>query len=170
MSVNVAEGYEQLGGERLWPAQQAYNGQVVQNWANNNDSVWNAFDSAVMRHGTPDNVWVMLCVFNNQVTIEETRQIVANVRSRAPAANIYITGQPLYTDPNACSLAGNGGPDKTDRIAQLAGAEPGLDVIYAGTLGPLSPADTAGDFTGCHANNDAGKQKLGRQFMDWFGN
>jgi len=169
MSVNVAEGYQMLGGERLWPPIAQYNGQVVQNWANNSDPVWGAFDNAVRQYGTPDSVWVMLCIFNNMVTLDEARQIVANVRRRAPAAEIYITGQPLYDNPNACSLAGNCGPDKTNRIAMEAGNDINLNVTYAGAFGPLTSADTAGDFTGCHANNNAGKQKLGQQFMNWFG-
>lgn len=165
MSVNVAEGYEMLGGERLWPPIGQYNGQVVQNWANTNDPVWGAFDNAVNQYGTPDSVWVMLCIFNNMVTVDEAKQIVANVRQRAPAATIYITGQPLYDNPNSCFLAGNGGPDKTDRIAQEVAGEVGLNVIYPGILGPLGANQNS---DGCHAN-DNGRRELGQQFMDWFG-
>ncbi|MGK4003614.1 hypothetical protein WMF31_13370 [Sorangium sp. So ce1036] len=165
MSVNVAEGYQMLDGERLWPPIGQYNGQVVQNWANNSDGVWRAFENAMSQYGEPEAVWVMLCIFSNMVTLDEAKQIIANVRSRAPNATIYITGQPLYDDPNSCFLAGNGGPDKTDRIAKEAAADPSLNVIYPGSLGPLA-ADENSD--GCHAN-DKGRRELGQQFIDWFG-
>ncbi len=165
MSVNVAEGYEALGGERLWPPLGAYNGQVVQNWADNNDPVWGAFEDAVDQYGTPQDVWVMLCIFSNMVTVEEAEQIVANVRSRVSGANIYITGQPLYDDPNSCFLAGDGGPDKTDRIARETAADTSLDLIYPGALGPLASSASS---DGCHTN-EQGSLKLGEQFIDWFG-
>lgn len=165
MSVNVAEGYEMLGGERLWPPIGAYNGQVVQNWANTNDNVWSAFEGAINQYGTPSDVWVMLCIFDNQVTLQEARTIVSNVRQRVPNANIYISGQPVYDDPNSCFLAGNGGPDKTDRIAREAANDSSLNISFAGTLGPLAGNENS---DGCHAN-DAGRRVLGQQFIDWFG-
>ncbi len=165
MSVNVAEGYQMLNGERLWPPIGQYNGMVVQNWASMNDGVWDAFENAMQQHGQPEDVWVMLCIFNNQVTLDEARQIVANVRSRAPNATIYITGQPLYDNPNSCFLAGDGGPDLTDRIAREAAADPSLGVIYPGALGPLGPDQNS---DGCHAN-DSGRLELGQQMIDWFG-
>lgn len=165
MSVNVADGYASEGGKRLWPSIGAYNGQVVQNWANTNDGVWSAFENAVNQYGEPEDVWVMLCIFSNQVTIEETRQIVANVRQRVSNANIYISGQPVYDNPNSCFLAGDGGPDKTDRIAKEAGDDAGLDVTYLGKLGPLSSSQSS---DGCHANN-SGMTVLGKQFVELFG-
>ena len=164
MSVNVAEGYDMLDGERLWPPIGQYNGQVVQNWANTNDPVWSAFDNAMSAYGTPEAVWVMLCIFSNQVTIEETRQIIGNVRQRVPDATIYITGQPLYDNSNSCFLAGDGGPDKTDRIAQEAANED-PNVYYPGFFGPLAANQNT---DGCHANDD-GRREIGQQFIDWFG-
>ncbi len=165
MSVNVAEGYASEGGKRLWPAIGAYNGQVVQNWANDNDGVWRAFEDQVSKFGEPEAVWVMLCIFDNKVTIEETRSIVANVRKRVSNAPIYISGQPVYNNPNSCFLAGNGGPDKTDRIANEAGNETGLNVTYLGKLGPLADNQSS---DGCHANG-SGKVVLGKQFVELFG-
>ncbi len=165
MSVNVAEGYQALGGERLWPPIGAYNGQVVQNWANNNSGVWGAFEDAANQYGTPTDVWVMLCIFDNMVTVEEAEQIVANVRSRAPDATIYITGQPVYDDPNSCFLAGDGGPDKTDRIAEETASDASLNLIYPGALGPLASNESS---DGCHTNTQ-GSAKLGAQFIEWFG-
>ena len=168
MSVNVATGYQTLGGERLWPPVQAYNGMVVQNWANTNDNVWSAFDDQMNTYGTPEAVWVMLCIFNNQITYQETTQIIANVRERAPNAEIYITGQPLYEPGLTCSLAGVGGPELTDDMAQQAGSDASQNVSYAGIFGPLTAAHTAGDTTGCHANAE-GQAFLGQQAIDKWG-
>jgi len=168
MSVNVAQGYQTLGGERLWPPVQAYNGMVVQNWANTNDNVWSAFEDQVNTYGTPDSVWVMLCIFSNQITYQETTQIIGNVRERAPNATIHITGQPLYEEGLSCSLAGVGGPELTDDMAQQAGNDASQNVNYGGIFGPLTAAHTAGDATGCHANND-GQAFLGQQAIDKWG-
>lgn len=168
MSVNVAEGYQTLGGERLWPPIAQYNGKVVQNWTNNSDSAWQAFDQQVTQYGVPTDVWVMICIFSNQVTYDETKQIIANLRQRVPDATIYITGQPLYEAGLTCSLAGVGGPELTDQMAQQAGNDSTQNVIYGGTFGPLSSAHTAGDMTGCHANAE-GQQFLGQQAIDKWG-
>src|SRR5690606_14276847 len=97
---------------------------------------------------------------DNAVTVEEATQIVANVRSRAPDANIYITGQPVYDDPNSCFLAGNGGPDKTDRIAKETAEDASLNLVYPGALGPLASSESS---DGCHTNQQ-GSLKLGEQF------
>ncbi len=102
------------------------------------------------------------------VTYDETKQIIANVRQRAPDATITITGQPLYEAGLTCTLAGVGGPELTDEMAQRAGNDPTQNVTYAGIFGPLSSAHTAGDPTGCHANTE-GQQFLGQQAMDFWG-
>jgi hypothetical protein len=119
-------------------------------------------------YGTPTAVWVMICIFSNQVTYSETTQIIANVRQRVPDATIYITGQPLYEEGLTCSLAGVGGPELTDEMAQQAGNDASQNVIYGGIFGPLSSAHTPGDATGCHANTE-GQAFLGQQAIDKWG-
>lgn len=167
MSQNVAQGYATLGGKRLWPVMGAYGAQVVQNWTGDGGP-WTAnggFESGIQQYGQPEAVWVMLCIFSNMVTIDEAKQIVDNVRERAPDAQIYITGQPLNTGTD-CNLAGNGGAAKTDQIAQQVPGEAGYeDVIYAGTFGPLSPEQRS---DGCHANA-AGMELLGEQVAEKWG-
>jgi hypothetical protein len=151
-------------GERL----QAYMGMVVQNWANTNHSVWGSFEQQMSTYGTPTAVWVMICIFSNQVTYDETKKIIANVRQRAPDTTIYITGQPLYEQGLTCSLAGVGGPELTDEMAQQAGNDSTQNVICGGIFGPLSASHTAGDSTGCHANTE-GQRFLGQQAIDKWG-
>jgi hypothetical protein len=165
MSVNVAQGYQALGGMRLWQPIQAYNGKVVQSWTNNNDSAWQAFEQQMNMHGTPSAVWVMICIFENRVTYDETKQIIANVRQRAPNATIYITGQPLYAQGLSCELAGDGGPELTDDMALMAGADASQNVIYGGTFGPLTSSQRSDS---CHANGE-GQRALGQQAIDKWG-
>lgn len=168
MSQNVAEGYATLGGEHLWPVMGAYGAQVVQNWTSDGGSPWSgsgSFDSAVQEYGNPDAVWIMLCIFSNMVTIDESKKIVDLVRKHAPDAKIYITGQPLNSG-TSCFLAGDGGDVLTDKIAQETPMQPGYeDVIYAGTFGPLSPEQRS---DGCHANAD-GMRLLGEQVIEKWG-
>ena len=53
----------------------------------------------------------------------------------------------------------------TDRMARQAGDDATQNVIHGGTFGPLSASHTAGDATGCHANNE-GQGFLGQQAVD----
>jgi hypothetical protein len=167
MSVNVAQGYEALGGERLWPPTESYMGMVVQNWANTNDSVWQAFDQQAADYGLPSAVWVQICIFSFQgATYDEVTQLIANARQHAaPDATIYITGQPLYESGWTCDLAGADGPQLTDDLAGQAAVDSTQNAIYAGTFGPLGQATTSDN---CHANQ-AGQQLLGAQAIEYFG-
>jgi hypothetical protein len=167
MTDNVADGYNKLGFQRMWPSIPAYWGQVVQAWADNNSGVWDAFDEQVTMHGVPEAVWVMVCIFNPPgVQLEEMKQIVANVRERAPGVKIYITGQPFYEPGADCSIAGQEGPQLTDDMAKMVAEDESIgNVEYAGKFGPLSAGQKA---DACHAN-EAGKQLLGQQAADMFG-
>ena len=91
--------------------------------------------------------------------------MIANARAHAAeGATILISGQPLYSDGNTCFLAGPGGPELTDDLAQQAAADASQDVEYVGVfwLGAGEVSDT------CHANQ-AGEQALGQQAVDFFG-
>jgi hypothetical protein len=167
MSDNVAAGYTAVGGTRMWPSIPAYWGQVVQDWANPDDPVWDAFDEQVDEYGPPDAVWIMVCIFNPPgVELQEMRDIVALVRQRSPSATIYTTGQPFYELGADCSIAGTEGPQMTDDMAQDMAEDASLtDVHYAGKFGPLSAAQKA---DACHANED-GQELLGNQAVEFFG-
>ncbi len=167
MSDNVAAGYAAVGGMRMWPSTPAYWGQVVQDWANPSDPVWDAFDGHVEEFGVPTAVWIMVCIFNPPgVQISEMRDIVGLVRERAPNATIYTTGQPFYSPGADCSIAGPDGPQITDDMAQEMADDPSMtDVHYVGTFGPLTAAMKADV---CHAN-EAGQELLGEQAVEFFG-
>jgi hypothetical protein len=166
MAENTASGYRAVGGQRMW-APYGTGGDVVQNWTNTNSAAWNKFDQQVATYGRPSAVWVQLCVFSYLgVTDDEVRSMIANAREHAaPDATIYITGQPLYEDGWTCFLAGSDGPLITDQMARQAGADPSLNVIYAGTFGPLGSTTTSDS---CHANS-SGERLLGEQAMRYFG-
>jgi hypothetical protein len=166
MAENTAQGYQAVGGERMWPAY-GTGGDVVQNWTNTNSAAWQKFDNQVAMYGEPTAVWVQICIFSfNGATYDEVKQLIANARSHAaPGATIYITGQPLYNDGWTCNLAGEGGPELTDDLAQQAAADATQDVVYAGSFGPLGQGTTSDS---CHANS-AGQQLLGDQAVEKFG-
>jgi hypothetical protein len=164
MAENVALGYRRIGGTRMWAAY-GNGGAVVQSWTSNNSSSWQRFDRQVDMYGEPEAVWIMICIFTSGATIQEIRQLVANTRSHAPGAYIYITGQPLYDQGHVCTLSGPGGPESTDRLAQqMAMEDP--DVHYAGPIGPLNPGEYTSD--SCHATS-TGEDKLGRQVKAIWG-
>lgn len=167
MSDNVAAGYAAVGGMRMWPSTPAYWGQVVQDWANPSDPVWDAFDDHVDEFGVPTAVWIMVCIFNPPgVQLEEMRDIVGLVRERAPDATIYTTGQPFYAPGAECTIAGNDGPQVTDDMAQEMANDSSLtDVHYVGMFGPLTAAMKEDV---CHANT-AGQELLGEQAVEFFG-
>jgi hypothetical protein len=164
MGENVAVGYRRIGGTRMWGGY-GNGGAVVQSWTSNNSAGWQRFDRQKQMYGNPQAVWMMICVFTSGATIQEIRQMVANAKSHAPGAYLYISGQPVYHQGHVCTLAGDGGPETTDRQAQqIAMEDP--DVHYVGPLGPLN----AGEYTSdsCHANA-TGEDKLGRQVKAIWG-
>lgn len=165
MAENVASGYVAVGGQTLW-APYGTGGAVVQSWTDNNSASWQSFDRVAAQNGKPDTVWVQICIFSGAgATMQEVTQMIANARSHAaPNAKILISGQPLYNNGNTCFLAGPGGPELTDSLAQEAAADDSLGVEYVGIfwLGNGEVADT------CHANA-AGEQSLGRQAVAFFG-
>lgn len=138
---------------------------VVQSWTNTNSASWRLFDQQVAKYGKPTAVWVQICIFTNGATYNEVKQLVANARQHAaPNATVYITGQPLYEPGMTCQLAGPKGPESTDALAQQAGKDAALNVVYPGSF-LLRRGEVA---DGCHANT-AGQQSLGKQAVTFWG-
>lgn len=166
MAENTAAGYRAIGGQRMW-GPYGTGGDVVQNWTDPNSAAWDKFDQQVAQYGQPTAVWVQICIFaSSGATYDEVKTLIANARQHAaPDATIYITGQPLYDSGWTCNLAGSSGPELTDELAQRAGDDPDLNVIYPGTFGPLGQGTTSDS---CHANS-AGEELLGQQAVQYFG-
>ncbi len=160
MAENTAQGYRAIGGTRMW-GPYGTGSLVVQSWTDTNSSAWQKFDQQVASFGMPTAVWVQICIFaQNGATYNEVKQMIANARQHAASgATIYITGQPLYEPGHTCSLAGAGGPELTDSLAQQAAGDPTQNVIYPGVFRLLN-SEVVSD--GCHANT-AGQQSLGQQ-------
>ncbi|MBN1697011.1 MAG: hypothetical protein JW881_05830 [Spirochaetales bacterium] len=165
MAENVANGYRAVGGRRMWGGY-GTGGMVVQNWTDPNSGSWQLFDRQADKYGKPGAVWVQICIFSQGATYDEVKRMIAAARQHAaPGATIYITGQPLYPEGNVCSLAGGAdGPPSTDRLAQQAGNDSSLNVIYSGTF-TLRNSEVA---DGCHANS-AGEQSLGNRAVEKWG-
>ncbi len=165
MAANTAQGYAADGGTRMWGAYGTY-GDVVQDWTSTNSSAWQLFDQQAATFGKPTAVWVQICIFTSGATIAEVDQMIANTRMHAaPGVTIYITGQPEYDPGHVCPLAGAGGPELTDSLAQQAAADPTQNVIYKGTF-HLTNSEVVSD--GCHANT-AGMADLGHQALAKWG-
>ena len=79
-------------------------------------------------------MWIQICIFASAgATYDEVKQIVANTREHAAQGTaIYITGMPLYPEGNVCTLAGDGGPELADSLAQQAGNDSSQNVVYSG--------------------------------------
>jgi len=165
MAENVAQGYVADGGRRMW-GPYGTGGLVVQSWTDPNSSAWQKFDQQVSRFGRPAAVWVQICIFaSSGATYDEVKRLIANARQHAaPAATIYISGQPLYDPGQTCSLAGANGPQLTDSLARQAGSDPTQNVTYPGQF-HLRTGEVA---DGCHANT-AGQASLGRQALAYWG-
>jgi endo-1,4-beta-xylanase len=164
MAENTAQGYVAVGGKRMW-GPYGTGAMVVQSWTDPNSSSWQLFDRQVAKYGKPTAVWVQICIFaSSGATYDEVKRLIANARQHAASgATIYITGQPLYDAGYTCDLAGSGGPELTDRLAQQAGADSTQSVIYPGQfhLRNNELSDT------CHANT-TGQQSLGRQAIAFW--
>ncbi|KAI0182724.1 hypothetical protein EV127DRAFT_378256 [Xylaria flabelliformis] len=165
MAENVAQGYVVGGGKRMW-GPYGTGALVVQSWTSSNGAAWQKFDQQVATYGKPNAVWVQICIFANPgATYTEVKQLITNARSHAaPNVTIYITGQPQYDPGQSCFLAGQGGAELTDRLAQQAANDTTQDVQYPGSF-ILHKAEVQ---DGCHANT-AGQQSLGRQAIAFWG-
>ncbi|KEY74931.1 hypothetical protein S7711_10440 [Stachybotrys chartarum IBT 7711] len=165
MAENVAQGYIAVGGQRMW-GPYGTGGAVVQSWTDNNSASWQSFDRQAAQYGRPTAVWVQICIFSGAgATYQEVTRLIANARSHAASgATIYISGQPRYSDGSTCFLAGQGGPELTDRLAQQAGSDASQNVEYVGEFW-LDAGEVA---DGCHANT-AGQRALGEQALTYFG-
>jgi len=165
MAENVAQGYVAIGGTRMW-GPYGTGGAVVQSWTDPNSSSWQRFDQQAAQHGTPSAVWIQICIFGQAgATYQEVQQLIANTRLHTSEdVTIYITGQPLYDPGRVCFLAGQGGPELTDGLAQQAAADVSQNVTYSGTF-HLAGNEVA---DGCHANA-AGQRSLGQQALDYWG-
>lgn len=164
MAENVAQGYVAVQGQRMW-GPYGTGGMVVQSWTNTNSQSWQLFDQQVAKYGKPSAVWVQVCIFTSGATYDEVKQVIANARQHAaPNATIYITGQPLYDAGQTCQLAGPGGPESTDALAQQAAKDATENVTYPGAF-HLHQGEVQ---DGCHANT-AGQQSLGKQAVTFWG-
>jgi hypothetical protein len=165
MAENVAQGYVAGGGTRMW-GPYGTGGLVVQSWTDPNSAAWQKFDQQAASFGRPTAVWVQICIFaSNGATYDEVKRLIANARQHAaPAATIYITGQPLYDAGQTCSLAGANGPQLTDNLARQAAADTTQNVRYPGQF-HLHNGEVA---DGCHANT-TGQASLGRQALAYWG-
>lgn len=165
MAENVAQGYVDQGGTRMW-GPYGTGGQVAQSWTDTNSSAWQNFDQQTDQFGDPTAVWVQICIFADAgATYDEVTQMIENAREHAASgATIYITGQPFYDPGESCFLAGPDGPELTDSLAQQAADDPSQNVIYPGSF--ILHSDEVSD--GCHANA-AGELSLGTQALDFWG-
>jgi hypothetical protein len=166
MGENTAIGYRRIGGTRMWGSN-GNGGAVVQQWTSENNSTWQRFDQMAQQSGGPPvAVWIMICIFAQAGATEaEVNQMISIARSHAADnAVIYLTGQPVYSDGNVCTLAGNGGPELTDNLAKQV-ADQHDDVIYPGQL-VLDSGEVSGDT--CHANA-TGEDELGKQARAYWG-
>jgi hypothetical protein len=108
----------------------------------------------------------MICIFAAAGASDaEVNAMIDLARQHsAPGVHIYLTGQPVYTNGHVCSLAGSGGPEMTDNLAQEVAADHD-DVDYPGQL-VLTPSEVTGD--SCHANGQ-GEISLGQQAKAYWG-
>lgn len=160
---NVAQGYVAVGGKRMW-GPYGTGGMVVQSWTDTNSSSWRLFDQQASKNGKPTAVWVQICIFTSGATYDEVKKLIANAHEHAaPGAKIYITGQPLYDAGHTCTLAGAGGPESTDSLAQKAAADSTQNVVYPGAF-HLKNSEVA---DGCHANK-TGQTSLGNQAVAFW--
>lgn len=169
MSQNSVEGYESLGGSRMWSFRVPYGGGGIGRWyldiTEDRGRYWEGFDAELAANPDTSTVWLNLCTLrqNRLDSFESAAAVISEIEARIPGTTVYVSGQPDYSDGHVCGLAGDGGPEAMAAIAdELVAA--GL-ALPGPVMGPLSEAQT-GD--GCHAGED-GRRVLGQQLLDFFG-
>lgn len=169
MSKNATEGYEIVGGTNMWSFRAPYGGGTIGRWNDDINSdrgnYWGGFEKELDLHPNTTVLWWNLCTAKAgpQDSFENALAVLDEMQTRIPGVTVYVSSQPAYTDGHVCALAGPGGPEKTQEIAdQLIDA--GM-VLEGPLMGPLQKSETR---DGCHANDD-GTVILGQQLLDFFG-
>ncbi len=168
MSQNSVEGYEAVGGTNMWTFRLPYGGGTIGRW---NDGLsgrgdyWGGFDKALDLNPDTSSVWWNLCTVKGspQDSFENAVSVLDEIQNRIPGVDVFVSAQPPYADGHVCALAGDGGPELMEQLAQQL-VDAGL-VQQGPDMGPLTKAETR---DGCHANED-GQQILGQQLLDFFG-
>lgn len=164
----TVEGYQLLGGTKMWPYEKRYDSGAVRDWANNaekGNKYWDVFDELLERHPNTRAIWWQLCIRQEDDTeYEDGIPILEAIRKKIPGAKIYVSPLPGYTN-GVCGITGISGLEKAKELAQKLDAEH-ADVLPGPVLGPMTPADTEDD--GCHLSIPDGLRKLGKQMKEFF--
>jgi hypothetical protein len=169
MSQNAVEGYERLGGTRLWSHQIPYGGGSIGRWVDDLTSssgrYWDGFDRELATHPNTTVLWWSLCTIreNEADGYDPALVLLKEIRRRLPDVQIFVSAQPSYADGHVCDLAGPDGPQYMQDVADRLVAE---DLVSAGPLvGPLPESQLADK---CHAA-PTGQDAMGRRLLDFFG-
>lgn len=164
----TVEGYQLLGGTKMWPYEKRYDSGAVRDWAQNaekGNKYWGVFDELLAVHPNTRAIWWQLCIRQEDDTeYEDGILILEAIRKRIPGVKIYVSPLPGYTD-GVCGITGTSGLEKAKELAQKLDAEH-ADVLPGPVLGPMTPADTDDD--GCHLSIPDGLRKLGKQMKEFF--
>lgn len=158
-----------VGGADMWSFRAPYGGGTIGRWTVNltgeRGNYWGGFDKELDLNPNTTVLWWNLCTakVNPQDSFENAVAILDEIEARIPGVTVYVSAQPTYTDGHVCALAGEGGPEKMEQVAEEL-IDAGL-VLEGPVMGPLQKSETR---DGCHAN-DQGKTVLGRQLLDFFG-
>jgi hypothetical protein len=169
MSKNAVEGYEVVGGDSMWSFRAPYGGGTIGRWNDDIESdrgnYWGGFEKELDLNPNTTVLWWNLCTAKAgpQDSFENAKAVLEEIQQRIPGVIVYVSAQPAYTDGHVCALAGPGGPEKMQEIADQL-IEAGL-ALQGPTMGPLQKSETR---DGCHANDD-GIVVLGQQLVDFFG-
>lgn len=164
----TVEGYQLLGGTKMWPYEKRYDSGAVRDWALNagkGNKYWDVFDELLERHPNTRSIWWQLCIRQEDDTKhEDALPILEAIRKRIPGVKIYVSPLPGYTD-GVCGITGISGLEKAKELAQKLDAGH-ADVLPGPVLGPMTSADTDDD--GCHLSIPDGLRKLGGQMKEFF--
>ncbi|TSC79961.1 MAG: amidase [Candidatus Peregrinibacteria bacterium Gr01-1014_25] len=164
----TVEGYQRLGGTKMWPYEKRYDGGAVRDWAQDaerGNKYWDVFDELLEEHPNTRAVWWQLCIRQEDDTkYDDTVAILAEIRKRIPGVKVYVSPLPGYTT-GVCGITGTVGIEKAKELAGRLDSEH-ADVFAGPVLGPMTPADTEED--GCHLSIPDGLRKLGTQMLEFF--
>ncbi len=165
----TVEGYQLLGGTKMWPYEKRYDSGTVVDWARNaekGNKYWDVFDELLDRHPNTRAVWWQLCIRNEnkETSLQHAEQILAAIRKRIPGVKVYVSTLADYTD-GVCGLTGTFGLRKAKELARELDSR-NEDVLPGPVLGPMTPADT--DKDACHLSVPGGLKKLGKQMREFF--
>lgn len=167
-------GYEDLGGDELWSAEEYHiGGGTIFAWAEDGSKYFVAFDQQVDANGMPVSLWWQLAAHDRNLDGMSANEVYAvvldvlgGIRNRVGDIPVYASAMARYAPDTGCYQAGHAvAPRRMQKMVDRLVAD---GLVLAGPRMPLLRQEHLNSPTSCH-QNEVGQKRHGRVLLAFFG-